>query len=210
MANANRRRLTSVVTGPGRTPSEKLGLIVDLLADPANITPAMLRVKILAICDGRPLPADPKSFLALAARAGVRHASRYNTWRDFAASQTGKHPAGSAEGDGIAVEPAPGTALYRYYDKRKTLLYIGISGRLPRRVIGHAKESSWMEFAASSTVEGFPSRSEAAAAEVAAIKAERPLFNQKHNNTPEARRRLIDYLVKQKRLDLLAPAVSRG
>jgi hypothetical protein len=67
-----------------------------------------------------------------------------------------------------------------------------------------------MEFVARSSVERHPSRSAALAAETAAIKAEHPLFNFQHNNTPEARQRLIEYLIKHERLDLLAPAVSRG
>ena len=67
-----------------------------------------------------------------------------------------------------------------------------------------------MDFAVRSTIERFPSRDAALEAEETAIKAEHPLFNHQHNNTPEARRRLVEYLVSHGRFDLLAPAVSRG
>jgi hypothetical protein len=43
-----------------------------------------------------------------------------------------------------------------------------------------------------------------------AIEREQPLFNHVYNDSPEARQRLVAYLVEQGHLDLLAPAVSRG
>lgn len=107
--------------------------------------------------------------------------------------------------------PAPAmTSLYRWFDADGELLYIGISGELALRQNGHSKKSSWSDFASTSTVERFATRDEARAAERAAIEAEQPLFNGTHNDSPEARQRLIAYLVKHDRLDLLAPAVSRG
>jgi len=109
---------------------------------------------------------------------------------------------------------APGeavpTALYRYYDADDLLLYVGITGNLYRRQTRHERASSWMDFVARSTVERFPDREAAETAETAAIKAEGPLFNDVHNATPEARQRLVEYLIKHDRLSLLAPAVSRG
>ena len=102
------------------------------------------------------------------------------------------------------------TPLYRWYDEAQQLLYVGISGNLGERTRGHVKGSSWMEFVSSSRVERFPSRPRALEAETAAIKAERPLFNYQHNNTPEAQKRLVEYLIRHERLDLLIPAVSRG
>jgi hypothetical protein len=108
------------------------------------------------------------------------------------------------------AEPAAFTALYSYYDADDLPLYIGITGDLNGRERNHIKKSTWMEFVARSTVARYPTREEAEAAERAAIKAAAPLFNSKHNDTPEARRRLVDYLVKHNRTDLLAPAVSRG
>lgn len=102
------------------------------------------------------------------------------------------------------------TALYRWWDAADVLLYIGIADHIGSRTKDHAKGSSWMEFAVGSAVERFPSRSIALAAEESAIKAEHPIFNKQHNDTPEARRRLVEYLIERDRLDLLAPAVSRG
>lgn len=108
------------------------------------------------------------------------------------------------------TEPPRRTALYRFYDADDVLLYIGISDHLATRHMSHVAESSWMEFAARSTIERHPTRAEAADAEVAAIRAESPLFNSQHNDEPDAVRRLVDYLIKHGRTDLLAPAVSRG
>jgi hypothetical protein len=123
--------------------------------------------------------------------------------------------------DSVTVPPmtpttaaAPGvireTALYRWWDAADLLLYIGISDHLGIRTHSHTTGSSWMEFAVKSAVERYPDRNAALDAEEAAIKTERPLFNHAHNNTPEARQRLVEYLVRRERLDLLAPALSRG
>lgn len=102
------------------------------------------------------------------------------------------------------------TALYRYWDDQDHLLYIGITGQLDYRERSHIKRSSWMDFAARSTIERYPTRWQAGAAEREAIEAEHPLFNYKHNEGPDAARRLVEYLVAHGRTDLLAPAVSRG
>lgn len=106
--------------------------------------------------------------------------------------------------------PSGPTALYRYFDADDLLLYVGISDRLRIRTGSHVAGSSWMDFAVRSTIERHPTRAIALEVEEAAIKAEHPLFNHQHNDTPEARRALVGYLVKHDRLDLLAPAVSRG
>lgn len=89
-------------------------------------------------------------------------------------------------------------------------LYVGISRHLHLRTRSHIKTSSWMEFVASSTIERLANPVEAATAEEAAIKAERPIFNKIHNDTPEAIRRAVEYLIARDRLDLLAPAIKRG
>ena len=107
------------------------------------------------------------------------------------------------------ILPTP-TALYFWFDADGVLLYIGITGDLATRQSSHAKRSSWAEFADHSQIHRFPSRPEAEAAEKAAIEAERPLFNHVHNDTAEARQRLVAYLIEHGRMDLLAPAVSRG
>lgn len=102
------------------------------------------------------------------------------------------------------------TALYFWYDADDVLLYIGITGDLATRQTNHAKRSTWAEFADHSTVRRLPTRLHALVAEREAIEVERPLFNHMHNDTPEARARLVAYLIEHGRTDLLAPAVSRG
>jgi hypothetical protein len=64
-----------------------------------------------------------------------------------------------------------------------------------------------MSLAARLTIDRSPA---AESAEIQAIKAEKLLFNGAHNNSPEAGRRLVEYLIDRGRTDLLAPAVSRG
>lgn len=102
------------------------------------------------------------------------------------------------------------TALYFWHDSVGRLLYVGITEDLATRQSSHAKRSSWAAFAAGSRVRRFASRVEAERAEKAAIERHRPLFNHVHNDTPEARARLVAYLIEHGRMDLLAPAVSRG
>lgn len=108
------------------------------------------------------------------------------------------------------THPPYPTALYRYFDADDQLLYIGITGDLAVREVSHIRDSSWMEFAARSTIERYPTRRDALDAERDAIETERPLFNVTHNEGPDTMRRLVEYLVGQGRTDLLAPAVSRG
>lgn len=72
------------------------------------------------------------------------------------------------------------TSLYRHYDAAGRLLYVGISFSVLTRTAQHAAYSPWWDDVARIDVEGFPNRSEAEAAEVAAIKDEKPLFNKKH------------------------------
>lgn len=102
------------------------------------------------------------------------------------------------------------TALYRWFDQANLLLYVGISDALADRVKGHVKGSSWMDFAARSTVERYPTRQAALDAEEVAITTEKPLFNYQHNNSPDTQQRLVQYLIKHGRTDLLAASVSRG
>lgn len=108
------------------------------------------------------------------------------------------------------THPPYPTALYRYFDAEDQLLYIGITGDLAVREVTHIRDSSWMDFAARATIERHPTRRAALDAEREAIQAESPLFNVTHNDSPDAVRRLVEYLVQHGRTDLLAPAVSRG
>lgn len=100
-------------------------------------------------------------------------------------------------------------ALYRYVDEGERLLYIGISGNLPVRETTHIARSRWMELAVGSKIKRYGTAVEVLAAEEAAIKAEQPLFNVQHNDTPEAWARLWDYLDEIGRPDLLTPKQRR-
>lgn len=106
--------------------------------------------------------------------------------------------------------PMGTTALYRYFDDQDRLLYVGITSDLTIRTRNHMKASDWMDFAVRSTIERYASRPEAEAAEHKAIAEETPIFNARGNAIPEARRRVVDYLIEQERADLLVAKVSRG
>lgn len=101
-------------------------------------------------------------------------------------------------------------ALYRWFDWDDRLLYVGITRSLATRQESHSVKSSWSRFAARCAVERAPDRASVELMEYHAIKGEKPLFNHTHNDTPEARQRLIQYLAEQGHLDLLAPVLSRG
>lgn len=72
--------------------------------------------------------------------------------------------------------------LYRFYDAADQLLYIGITANTATRWTQHSWSKSWWPQVAKATVEHFDSREAIEEAEVAAIKAEKPLHNIVHNN----------------------------
>jgi Nuclease subunit of the excinuclease complex len=68
--------------------------------------------------------------------------------------------------------------LYRFFDADGALLYVGKSINVWRRLGAHRRGSEFYPEAASVTLQrGFGSESELAAAEAAAIRAERPRYN---------------------------------
>ena len=69
------------------------------------------------------------------------------------------------------------TTLYRMFDAAGDLLYVGITSRGGRRFDEHAKVQPWWVEVASVTVEHFATRTEALAAELAAIRVEDPTYN---------------------------------
>jgi len=73
------------------------------------------------------------------------------------------------------------TALYRHYDERGNLLYVGISLSALHRLQAH-KRSRWFRKIVNVTMEWFPDRESAIRAEIEAIKAERPSYNKVHND----------------------------
>ena len=76
-------------------------------------------------------------------------------------------------------------ALYRHYSEDKTLLYVGISNRIPRRIKEHRKLSKWFEEVVDIKIEWLPNRDSATVAEKKAIKEEKPKWNIVHNKQDE-------------------------
>jgi predicted GIY-YIG superfamily endonuclease len=77
-------------------------------------------------------------------------------------------------GEGGAVKP---TTVYRLRDADGALLYVGIAGNPGRRFEQHAGEKPWWGDVATVGLAHYESREAAAAAEMAAIKEERPRYN---------------------------------
>lgn len=73
------------------------------------------------------------------------------------------------------------TCLYRLYGAADELLYVGISKSALLRLGQHLSEKLWADQVARSTIDWYDTREAAAAAEVAAIVSERPLYNITHN-----------------------------
>jgi hypothetical protein len=71
--------------------------------------------------------------------------------------------------------------LYRFYDAKDNLLYVGISNHFYARASEHTKNSGWMKNAVRATFEHYADRQSVLSAERSAIINEAPLFNKKHN-----------------------------
>jgi hypothetical protein len=69
------------------------------------------------------------------------------------------------------------TTLYRAFDVRRRLIYVGISDGPLLRFNAHTGAAAWAQYAEVITLERFASRGIAAAAELAAIRDEDPVFN---------------------------------
>lgn len=81
----------------------------------------------------------------------------------------------------MPIEPQT-FALYRFYGSGGTLLYIGVTGSLPRRLGQHNEDKNWWAGVARVEVEHYPSRTAVLEAEKRAIVAEKPLYNGTHND----------------------------
>lgn len=68
------------------------------------------------------------------------------------------------------------TALYRFYDAAERLLYVGITDSVEARFAAHRDKFWWPEVARH-TIEWIDTRQSAEAAEKAAMREERPLWN---------------------------------
>ncbi|MEV6738623.1 GIY-YIG nuclease family protein [Streptomyces sp. NPDC051104] len=69
------------------------------------------------------------------------------------------------------------SAVYRFYAHGRQPLYIGVSSCLSVRLADHRRTSPWWSLAEYIAVSCYRSHKAAEAAEVAAIMAERPIFN---------------------------------
>jgi hypothetical protein len=100
--------------------------------------------------------------------------------------------------------------LYRFYDRTGILLYIGITVDLGVRMAAHAKDKDWWPQVdrGATRIEYFDGRRAALDAEREAIKAEKPLHNDQHNDFLDKCRRSDDE-VAQLILDQIADALSR-
>lgn len=78
------------------------------------------------------------------------------------------------------------TALYRHYDERGALLYIGITKTPGARATQHGQKSKWFRFVADTQIEWFATFAAAEMAERAAIHDETPVFNYTHNRLNRA------------------------
>lgn len=75
------------------------------------------------------------------------------------------------------------TALYRLRDLQGNLLYIGIAANPDARWRVHRREKTWAHLVADRSIEWFPNRAAAEAAEAVAIRSEKPRHNVSHSTT---------------------------
>lgn len=71
----------------------------------------------------------------------------------------------------------PPAVLYRLFDSDGALLYVGITTKGLLRWASHAHFAEWWPTVASATIAHYPTLGEAAAAEEAAIRTEKPRYN---------------------------------
>lgn len=73
------------------------------------------------------------------------------------------------------------TTVYRMFNKRNTLLYVGISNRVNARIKQHEKDKSWFQEVDRITAVNYPDRKTALDVEKHAIITEKPLYNIVHS-----------------------------
>ena len=77
------------------------------------------------------------------------------------------------------------TELYRYFNDKGSLLYVGISLSAVYRACQHKSVSHWYKYATKIDIQRFDSRGDALSAEREAIKKESPIYNLMHNKKEE-------------------------
>ena len=98
------------------------------------------------------------------------------------------------------------THLYRHFNQKGVLLYVGISLSTVARLTQHRTASHWYNDIASVTVEKFESRAAALRAERCAIAKENPVHNLKRPTTREVKQ--AEVLTESSRNDLLKRVVQ--
>ncbi|RSN12849.1 hypothetical protein DMB42_11770 [Nonomuraea sp. WAC 01424] len=109
------------------------------------------------------------------------------------------------------------TALYRLYDAADELLYVGITTDTAVRWQAHSTTKWWPQVARKA-VQWYATRAEAAAAEIAAIKTERPAHNRAHadyhpplgTSVRDLRARFADVINDAAAYDTITYVTSRG
>lgn len=82
------------------------------------------------------------------------------------------------------------TSVYKYYDRRNILIYVGITNGGILRNRQHNDSKTWWRFVHRQEVEHFKSRGLAHEREVALIEKFQPPFNKQHNKNHNAARKL--------------------
>jgi predicted GIY-YIG superfamily endonuclease len=120
------------------------------------------------------------------------------------------------------IDPRRLTTVYRLFDANDRLLYVGTSAEPQGRWEQHAREKLWWSAVTRAEVDWHPSRTDAMAAERAAIQNENPLHNDKAtpieavfpyqgNRGPSMETVLRRAITEQRKsLDRLAVAVERA
>jgi hypothetical protein len=70
--------------------------------------------------------------------------------------------------------------LYRFFDGQGALLYIGLTCGFRTRMAAHRRQKDWWVHVARIELERFPDKASVVAAELAAIKHEKPRYNIVH------------------------------
>ena len=82
--------------------------------------------------------------------------------------------------------------LYRHFNSKDELMYIGISISAAHRLSQHKTTSAWIDDITKITIENFETREQVIEAETSSIKKEKPLYNVVHNKTvPEELKKSI-------------------
>lgn len=116
-------------------------------------------------------------------RHGRRGRSRINDFNDFLGEVISSPPPELESASAslrellVARGEARDCCLYRHFDDRDILLYVGISQTPTTRLEQHRNTSRWAFWLSRVELEWFKDRGSARRAELAAIAAERPVFN---------------------------------